>query len=183
MTRIFALIGIILIVGTFVFFHFMPKGGGKALEVKYRYLVVDIIGPPEWERTHSFSIRWRGKDFELPVVFRVAGPAEDFKMGRSRGENFGELKIGNEVVPVTAKADTKFQTRNTPIFAFVVEESSRKAVTISVATSVAISPPGHPGELGPFALEGEFESSAKKLENRLKELIAGDQVIEVAAVN
>jgi hypothetical protein len=142
--------------------------------------VVDIIGPPEWEKTHSFSIRWRGKDFQLPVVFSVAGPAEGFKMG-SRGENFGELEIGNEVVPVTAKPDTKFQTRNTGVVAYVVEERSRKEVTISVATSVAISPPEHPGELGPNALEGEVESSAKKLENRLNELIAGDHVIEIAS--
>jgi hypothetical protein len=149
------------------------------LQLKYRYLVVYASGPAEWEKDHAFSVRWQGKDVRLPVVFRVAGPADDFDMG-SGGELFGHLRIGKARVPVTAKPDTKFQVRNTGVVALVPEKSPRKdTAVISIATSVAISPPDYPGELGPDAKNQERKSSGERLGKRLKGLIAAGRVIEV----
>lgn len=189
MPRLLAIIGIsliagaliagALIAGAFYVYRFDANGGGAGLEVKYRYLVVEAVGPAEWEKKHGFSIQWQGKDVQLPVVFCVPGRAENFEMG-SGGEIFGHLKIGEERVPVAAKPDTKFQVRNTGIVAFIGERGSRKdAVAFSIATSVAMSPPEHPGELNPNATEGEAESSGKKLEKRVQELVAAGRVIEI----
>ncbi len=154
------------------------EGGG--LEVKYRYLLVEVVGPAEWEKKHAFSVRWQGKDLPLPVVFRVAGAGENFKMG-SGGENFGHLIIGKDKAPVSAKPDTKFQVRNTGIVAFISEKSSKKdtEVAISIATSVAMSSPEFPGELSPIAKEGERESAGKRLETRIRQVIAAGNVVEI----
>src|SRR4051812_41063964 len=100
-----------------------------------------VVGPPEWEKKHAFSVRWQGKELPLPVVFRLAGTGENFEMG-SGGEIFGHLVIGKDKAPVSAKPDTNFQVRNTGIITFVGEKGSRKnTVAFSIATSVAISPP------------------------------------------
>ena len=153
--------------------------GGVGLEIKYRYLVVEAVGPADWQKKHSFSIRWQGKDVELPVVFRVPGLTENFEM-QSGGEIFGHLKIGKEKVPVTAKSDTKFQVRNTGAIAFISEKASRKdAIAISIAMSVAMSPPEFPGEVGPDFKEGEVKSAGKKLEKRVKELVDAGRVIDI----
>lgn len=153
------------------------KGGG--LEVKYRYLLVEVVGPPEWEKKHQFSVRWQDKDLPLPVVFRVSGAGENFEMG-SGGEIFGHLGIGKDKAPVSAKPDTKFQVRNTGIVAFIGEKSSKQdTVAISIATSVAMSPPEHPGELNPNVKEGERDSAGKKLETRIKRVIAAGSVVDV----
>ena len=154
------------------------------LEFKYRYLVVEAVGPVDWQTKHTFSIRWKSKDVPLPILFRVAGPAEDFEM-QSGGENFGHLKIGKEEIPVAAKPDTKFQVRNT-LFGFLSEKSSRKdRVALSLALAVFISPPDFPGELTPDDLkEGITERTAKafrnKLARRVRELSDAGRVIDVS---
>jgi hypothetical protein len=167
----------LLVVSGYVYFGQPSSDGG--LEVKYRYLLVDVVGPPEWQKNHSFSVRWQGKDLSLPVVFRVAGVAENIEMG-SGGEIFGHLLIGKEKAPVSAKPDTKFQVRNTGVIAFIGEKSSKKdTVAFSIATFVAMSPPEHPGELSPIAKDGERDSAGKKLEKRVKQVIAAGSVVEV----
>lgn len=156
------------------------KGG---LEIKYRYLVVEAVGPVDWEKTHTFSVHWKNKDVPLPVLFRVVGPAEDFEM-KSGGEIFGHLKIGDEKVPVKAKPDTEFQVRNTA-FGFLPEESSHKNRTaLSLAASVFISPPDFPGELSPDDLKeglrvGTVKAWGKNLARRVRELVDDGRVIDV----
>jgi hypothetical protein len=80
MARTLALSSLFLIAGTLYLWSRDGKSGGAKLEVKYRYLVVDIVGPPAWEKKYKFSIRWQGKDVPLPIVFRVPGLAEKFEM-------------------------------------------------------------------------------------------------------
>src|SRR5262249_42005068 len=142
----------------------VSPGESSQLEIKYRYLVVEVVGPAEWEKKHKFSIPWKGKDMELPVVFRVPRPAEKFAMG-SPGEIFGQLQIGKERLPVTAKPETKFQVRNTGAIAFIEEKSAQKGtVTLSIATSVAMSPPEFRGNISPELKEDEVKSAGKRLE-------------------
>ena len=137
------------------------------------------MGPAEWEKKHKFSIQWKGKDVELPVVFRVPGPAENFEMG-SPGEIFGQLQIGKERLPVTAKPETKFQVRNTGAIAFMEEKSARKdTVALSIAASVAMSPPEFRGNIGPEFKEDEVKSAGKRLEKRVRQLVDSGRVIEV----
>jgi hypothetical protein len=157
-----------------------PAGDeGAGLEIKYRYLVVEALGPADWEKQYTFSIRWKDKDVPLPVVFRVAGPAEGFDM-QSGGETSGHLKIGKEKVAVTAKPDIKFQVRNTGAIAALPETTSRKdRVASSLASSVFISPPDFPGELSPDVKEDEVKSSSKKLAKRVKELVDAGRVIDI----
>ncbi len=145
-----------------------------------RYLVVYVAGPNEWMKEHKFTTRWQGKEVPLPVIFRVKGTIEKFEMG-SPGEIFGQLEIGDVTVPVTADPDTKFQVRNTGAVSFIQEKSNRKgAVGLSIASSVAISPPDFPGEVSPTAGNGELETAGINLEKRLKDLIAQGQVVDVA---
>ena len=156
------------------------KGG---LEIKFRYLVVEAVGPMDWEKKHTFSVHWKNKDVLLPVLFRVAGPAEGFEM-ESGGENFGHLMIGEEKAPVKANPDTKFQVRNTA-FGFLPEESSRKNRTaLSLASSVFISPPDFPGVLSPDDLkeglrEGTVKAWGKNLARRVRELVDAGRIIDV----
>jgi hypothetical protein len=154
--------------------------GGPGLEVKSRYLVVDVVGPAGWVKEHSFSVQWQGKAMPLPVAFHVSGPAESFEMG-SGGEPFGHLTIGTDRVPIAVTPDTKFQVRNTGVVAVVSEKGSQKDLAaMSLVTSVALSPPEHPGEIRADAEQGPVESSGKRLEKRLNELVASGRVIEVA---
>ena len=84
----------------------------------------------------------------------------------SGGEIFGHLIIGKDKVPVAANPDTKFQVRNTGIIAFIGEKGTkRNTVAFSLATSVVMSPPEHPGELSPIAKEGERESAERNLKH------------------
>jgi hypothetical protein len=182
MARVLAIIGICLVFGILYLYSRDGSGNedGAALDVKYRYLVVYTEGPPDWMKKHSFSIQWQGKEVNLPVVFRVPGSAIDFEM-QSGGEIFGHLNIGKEEVPVKAEPDTKFQVRNTGVIAFIREKSSQSgAVGLSIATSVAMSPPEHPGELNPNFIEKEWEPLGKKLEKRLKILIAAGRLIDIS---
>ena len=154
---------------------------GAHLDLKHRYLLIDVAGPPEWEKKHAFSIKWKDKDVPLPVVIRVTGELNGFDLG-SGGEIFGHLVIGKEKAPVSATPDTEFQVRNTGISAFISEKRTQKdSVAISIASSVLMSPPSHPGELAPAADKEETESAGKKLEKRIKELIAAGRVIDVQA--
>ena len=155
-------------------------GAGDGLAIKHRYLLVEVVGAPDWEKEHTFSVRWRGKDLPLPVVFRVPGVA-DFKMG-SAGEIFGYLEIGDEQAPVSARPDTKFQTRNTGAFALIAEKRSFwGTASFSIANSVFISPPEHPGDLSPLAGNSEWETAGNRLEKRIGEVIAMGNVIDVEA--
>jgi hypothetical protein len=151
-----------------------------SLEIRYRYLLVEAIGPPEWVGGHAFSVRWRNKDLSLPVVFRVADPLTDFKMG-SGGEVFGHLVFGNRQAPVSVTPDTKFQVRNTGITAFIREKDQKKqgVVVVSFASSVAVSPPEHPGELSPVATEEEQKSATLSVQTRIQKLIASGDVCDV----
>jgi hypothetical protein len=170
---------LVLVAAAFYLYAPSRRDEARGLEVPYRYLVVEVVGPAEWQKEHAFSIRWKGTDMPLPVVFRVAGIAENFDMG-SGGEIFGHLDIGDEKVPVTAKPDTKFQVRNTGVIALIGEKGSREdKVAFSIAFSVFISPPEFPGELGPEFTDGEMESLGTKLEKRVKELVDAGRVIEL----
>src|SRR4051812_12792783 len=71
-------IGVIAVVGIVVAWYLAQPEQTGGLEVQYRYLLVEVVGPPEWEKKHAFSVQWQGKDLPLPVVFRVAGAGDDF---------------------------------------------------------------------------------------------------------
>jgi hypothetical protein len=153
------------------------EGGG--LEVKYRYLVVEAVRPADWQEQHKVSIRWKDKDVPLPVVFRVAGPAEDFELG-SAGEISGHLQIGSAKVPVTAAPEAKFRVRNTGAIGILPEQASRKdRVGLSLAGSVFVSPPDFPGEVGPDPKAGEALSAGKRLAKRVRELVEAGHVIDI----
>jgi hypothetical protein len=162
--------------------HPTSAGDEKAaLEVKYRYLVVEAVGPAEWQKKHTFSIRWQGKDVNLPVVFRAPGRAENFDLG-SAGELSGHLQIGKNEVPVTCKPETKFQVRNTGDIGMIPEKSSNKdTVAFSIVTSVALSPPEFRTGKGPELKKEEIEAAGKTFEKRVKELIAAGRMIEVTS--
>ncbi|HZU34578.1 MAG TPA: efflux RND transporter permease subunit [Gemmataceae bacterium] len=151
------------------------------LEVKYQYLLVNVAGPAAWKKTHRFFIRWKGKSVAVPVVFRVPGRAENFKLC-SAGEKFGHLLIGDEKVPVLAKPDTKFDVRNTLSLIFLNEASPRKnVVAFSIGSLVLLCPSDNLGELGPNAKVAEMQASGASWEKELKKLVADGKVIEIMA--
>jgi hypothetical protein len=84
------------------------------------------------------------------------------------------------LLSVSVTPGTKFQVRNSGAFALIGEKSSRSdRAAFSIVNSVAISPPEHPGELGPTASEGERESARKRLEKRLEDVLTVGTVIDV----
>jgi hypothetical protein len=150
-----------------------------SLEVKNRYLVVSIEAPGDWAKKHTFSIDWQGKTVTLPVVFRVAGPADKFKLGAGP-EIMKYLQIGNKEIPVTAQPDTPFRVGNELGFGMVPENaSSGNAVAFSLASWVAVSPPDYPGPSHPTAGRAELERAGNLVAQRLQELLAAGRVIDV----
>lgn len=143
-----------------------PADDLAVFDIKYRYFVVSIEAPADWVKGHRVTIQWQGKTVPLPVVFRVAGPADGFNMSAGP-EQMKYLKIGKEKIPVTCKPDSKFRVGNESVIAFPTEKSIRKDVlAISLVTWAAVSPV-------------EQDSPKNVLTKRLKELLAAGQVIDV----
>jgi hypothetical protein len=179
MARIASLLGLLLFVGLGAWYYSRSEEKQAGLEVKYRYLVVSIEAPDEWVKRHRFTIQWERKTVELPVAFRIAGPADKFKLGAGP-EIMHYLAIGDEEVPVTGTPDTKFRVGNELGFAMIPEKSSRQgAVAFSLVTWVAISPVDQPGQVGPDGNKAEMAEAGNTLAKRLKELIAAGRVIDL----
>jgi hypothetical protein len=180
MTRFLAIIGLLTLVAICLFCSQYSRRDGAELELKYRYLVVSIEAPPAWVKGHKFSIQWQGKTVPLPVAFRVPGfVVEDFHLGAAPEEE-KYLVIGRAQIPVTGEPETQFRVSNEGGVDYIPEPASRKgAVALSVASWVVICPPNQPGQVNPRFPPGEFEAASRKLESRLKALVAAGQVIDV----
>jgi len=154
-------------------------GQSPTLEITHRYLVVSIEAPGDWAKKHTFSIQWEGKTVTLPVAFRVAGPAEKFKLGAGP-EMMKYLKIGDREIPVTGKPETEFRVGNELGFGMIRENGSTDgAVALALASWVAVSPVDCPGPSNPNAGTKELERAGNQVEQRLKELLAAGRVIDV----
>jgi hypothetical protein len=180
MTRFLALTCLLGVVAIGLFFSQHSQRDVAELELKYRYLVVSIEAAPAWVKGHKFSIQWQGKTVPLPVAFRVPGVfAEDFHLDAGP-ELEKHLVIGRAKIPVTGEPETQFRVGNEGGVASIPEPASRKgAVALSFANWVVISPPEQPGEVNPQFPPGEVEAAGKKLESRLRVLVAAGQVIDV----
>jgi len=155
------------------------EGEGATLEVKYRYLLVTVEGPADWVKEHRFSTNWQGKPVTLPVAFRVAGPAENVKLGAGP-EILKYLKIGESTLPVIAEPETEFRVGNELGFGVHPEKSPRTGgMAFSLVHWVVVAPLDQPGEVSPYLDNAEVKRASNKVEKRLQQLLAQARVIDV----
>ena len=179
MTRIIALAGLLVVLLTaYLLFHpAKPSQGG--LQIKHRYLLVTVEGPPEWVENHQFSIRWQGQVQTLPVVFRVAGAGENMRLG-ALPEIESSLIIGTTKLPVQVEPATEFRVSNEFGVSFMPEPGTHGDVTaLSIAGWVTVSPKDQPGKTSPMAGNDEFLATGKTVEVEVKKLLVAGRVIDV----
>ncbi len=181
MTRIIALAALIVVSVT-AFFLLRPASSSHGeLDIRHRYLLVSVEGPPEWVKNHRIFIRWQGKVETLPVVFRVAGTAENMHLGAAT-EFKRCLVIGAIEVPVQIESPTEFRVSNEFGVSFIPEPSTKRGVTgLAIASWVTVSPLNEPGKTSPMAGEKEMLAAGNTVAVQVRKLLAAGRVIDVAA--
>ena len=179
MIRFIALAGLVVISVT-AFFLFRPASPSQGeLQIKHRYLLVSVEGPPEWVKKHRIFIRWQGKNEFLPVVFRVAGAGDKMQLGAAP-EFKRSLEIGDTKVPVQVEPATKFRVSNEFGVSFIPEPSTRAGATaFAIANWVTVSPVDQPGKTSPMAGEKELVAAGNTVAGQVKKLLATGRVIDV----